>query len=154
MGYSAGVAGVDWSGLSHWSSQRKKTRCHMMAFWGLRIQWFSSGKMSISAGTPRRRAALKAIMPCEARMRKSYSPWVMRMGVFHLSMKRWGELANERCATALVLSQKGPPRSQLANHISSVSRYCVSVLKIPAWAMKHAKRLSWLPASQYTENPP
>ena len=30
-------------GLSHLSNQRKKRRCHSTAFWGLRIQWFSSG---------------------------------------------------------------------------------------------------------------
>ena len=35
------------------------------------------------------------------------------------------------------------PISQLANHISSVSRYCISILKIPSCAIKALKRLLW-----------
>ena len=49
--------------FSQRSSQLKKVRCHRIPFCGFSTQWFSSGKMSSSAGMPRRRAALKAPIP-------------------------------------------------------------------------------------------
>lgn len=55
--------------FSQRSSQLKNVRCQSTPFCGLSTQWFSSGKMSSSAGMPRRRAALKALMPCVALMR-------------------------------------------------------------------------------------
>ena len=55
--------------FSHLSSHLKNVRCHSMPFCGLSTQWFSSGNMSSSAGTPRSLAALKAAIPCEASMR-------------------------------------------------------------------------------------
>ena len=42
----------------------------------------------------------------------------------------------------LFFSQYAPPISQLANHFSSVSRYCISILKMPSWAINALKRLS------------
>lgn len=50
--------------FSHWSNHSKKSLCQWTAFWGLSIQWFSSGKRSIREGTPSIWAALKAAMPC------------------------------------------------------------------------------------------
>ena len=38
--------------LHQWSSHRKYSRCQRRAFCGLRIQWFSSGKISSRDGTP------------------------------------------------------------------------------------------------------
>ena len=58
-----------FSYLSHLSSQPKNSRCHNIAFCGFNIQWFSSGNTSMRVGTPRNRAALNAIMPCDASMR-------------------------------------------------------------------------------------
>ena len=55
--------------FSQRSSQLKKVRCHRIPFCGLSTQWFSSGKMSNSAGMPRMRAALKAPMPWLTLMR-------------------------------------------------------------------------------------
>ena len=46
------------------SSQAKYSRCQRRAFCGERIQWFSSGKITIRAGTPIILAALKAAIPC------------------------------------------------------------------------------------------
>ena len=46
--------------FTHLSSHAKKVRCHSIPFWGLSTQWFSSGKSSSCAGTPRSLAALKA----------------------------------------------------------------------------------------------
>ena len=34
-------------------SQLKNVRCQRIPFWGLSTQWFSSGKINSSAGTPR-----------------------------------------------------------------------------------------------------
>ena len=55
--------------FSHLSSQAKKVRCQRMPFCGLSTQWFSSGKMSSCASTPRILAASKAAMLWLARMR-------------------------------------------------------------------------------------
>ncbi len=55
--------------FNHLSNQPINVRCHSTPFCGFSTQWFSSGKISISDGTPRSTAALKAAMPCEANMR-------------------------------------------------------------------------------------
>ena len=55
--------------FSHLSNQRKKTRWKRTPFCGCATQWFSSGKISSSAGRPLSLAALNALMPCPAKMR-------------------------------------------------------------------------------------
>ena len=56
-------------GFSHLSNHSKKVRCHRIPFCGFSTQWFSSGKMSSSAGMPRNLAASKAAMAWLARIR-------------------------------------------------------------------------------------
>ena len=59
-----GRAGHTESYMQYLSSQAKNSRFQWMEFWGLRIQWFSSGKRIIFDGTPIIWAALKADIPC------------------------------------------------------------------------------------------
>ena len=55
--------------FNHLSNHLKNSYCHRSAFCGFKIQWFSSGYTSIRVGVPLNLAALKAIMPCDARIR-------------------------------------------------------------------------------------
>ena len=57
------------AGFNHLSSQLKNVRCHNTPFCGFSTQWFSSGKISIWAGTPRSFAALNAAIACDAKIR-------------------------------------------------------------------------------------
>ncbi len=48
------------------SSQLKNSRCHSSDACGLRIQWFSSGKITMRAGTPLPVSTPYRLMPCVA----------------------------------------------------------------------------------------
>ena len=120
--------------FSHLSSHALKVRCQRIPSWHPVTQWHSLGKYRNCAGIPRIRAALKAAMPCDTSMRKSFCPWITKIGVSQLPTNMSGELAKVRWATLLFFSQGAPPMSQLANHISSVVKYCIFKSKMPQWA--------------------
>src|SRR5690349_10380499 len=59
--------------------------CHSLVFCGLRTQWFSSGKWMKRLGMFLRWSAVKVAMPSVSTTRKSWPPWITRVGVFQLA---------------------------------------------------------------------
>lgn len=57
---------------SHLSSHALKVRCQRIPSWQPVTQWHSSGKYRNWAGMPRIRAALKAAIPWDTSIRKSF----------------------------------------------------------------------------------